>query len=203
MRGLSPSSGSFWAIAGQRRARRDADQHAFLARRPARHFLGIVGVDLDHAVEQRSVSRLAGMKPAPMPWIGCGPGLPPEDTGDSVGSTANTLSAGHSFLSTRGAAGDVAAGADAGDQRVDRRVARSRRGFPARWCGDGPSTLAGLSNCCGIQLPGTCSTIIRRRGRSRPSCPFRAGSGRSSRHRRASGGGARSLMLSGMTRISR
>ena len=28
--------------------------------------------------------RLAGMKPAPMPWIGCGLGLPPEITGDSV-----------------------------------------------------------------------------------------------------------------------
>ena len=38
----------------------------------------------------RSVCRLPGMKPAPMPWILCGPGLPPEMTGDSVGSTAMT-----------------------------------------------------------------------------------------------------------------
>ncbi len=36
----------------------------------------------------RLQSRLPGMKPAPMPWILCGPGAPPEMTGDSVGSTA-------------------------------------------------------------------------------------------------------------------
>ena len=28
------------------------------------------------------------MKPAPIPWILCGPGLPPEITGESAGSTA-------------------------------------------------------------------------------------------------------------------
>mmetsp|Transcript_8328 Transcript_8328/g.21495 ORF Transcript_8328/g.21495 Transcript_8328/m.21495 type:complete len:290 (+) Transcript_8328:313-1182(+) len=32
-----------------------------------------------------------GTKPAPMPWILCGPGLPPERTGLSVGSTAKTF----------------------------------------------------------------------------------------------------------------
>ena len=36
----------------------------------------------------RLVSRFLGMKPAPMPWILCGPGLPPEMTGESAGSTA-------------------------------------------------------------------------------------------------------------------
>ena len=36
----------------------------------------------------REMSRLPGMKPAPMPWILCGPGFPPEMTGLSVGSTA-------------------------------------------------------------------------------------------------------------------
>ena len=41
------------------------------------------------------------MKPAPMPWIGCGLAVPPEITGDCAGSTANTLSAGHAALSTR------------------------------------------------------------------------------------------------------
>ena len=34
------------------------------------------------------VCRLAGTKPAPMPWIGCGPGCPPEMTGEACGSTA-------------------------------------------------------------------------------------------------------------------
>jgi hypothetical protein len=28
------------------------------------------------------------MKPAPMPWILCGPALPPDSTADSAGSTA-------------------------------------------------------------------------------------------------------------------
>ncbi len=35
-----------------------------------------------------AMSRFFGMKPAPMPWIGCGPGAPPEITGEAVGSTA-------------------------------------------------------------------------------------------------------------------
>ena len=37
------------------------------------------------------VSQLPGMNPAPMPWILWGPGLPPEITGDSAGSTAMTF----------------------------------------------------------------------------------------------------------------
>ena len=41
-----------------------------------------------------------GMKPAPIPWIGCGLCVPPERTGDSVGSTAYTRSFGQSGLST-------------------------------------------------------------------------------------------------------
>jgi len=43
-----------------------------------------------------SVDKFLGTKPAPIPWILCGPGLPPEMTGDSVGSTAITLSSGFS-----------------------------------------------------------------------------------------------------------
>ncbi len=34
------------------------------------------------------ISRISGLNPAPIPWILCGPGLPPERTGDSDGSTA-------------------------------------------------------------------------------------------------------------------
>ncbi len=34
------------------------------------------------------------MNPAPRPWILCGPGLPPESTGLSVGSTAMALNDG-------------------------------------------------------------------------------------------------------------
>jgi hypothetical protein len=36
------------------------------------------------------VSSTPGTKPAPMPWILCGPGLPPDSTGDSAGSTATS-----------------------------------------------------------------------------------------------------------------
>lgn len=38
------------------------------------------------------------MKPVPMPWILCGPGVPPERTFDSVGSTATTFTSGFCSL---------------------------------------------------------------------------------------------------------
>ena len=41
-----------------------------------------------------------GMNPAPMPWIGCGEGWPPDSTGEATGSTANTFSPLHFCLST-------------------------------------------------------------------------------------------------------
>ena len=34
------------------------------------------------------------MKPAPMPWILCGPGRPPDSTGEVSGSTAITCTSG-------------------------------------------------------------------------------------------------------------
>ena len=36
----------------------------------------------------RLLSKLSGINPAPIPWIGCGAGLPPEITGLAAGSTA-------------------------------------------------------------------------------------------------------------------
>ena len=45
------------------------------------------------------VSAFPGMKPAPMPWILCGPGFPPDKTGDSTGSMATIRSSG--FFSFR------------------------------------------------------------------------------------------------------
>mmetsp|Transcript_8766 Transcript_8766/g.29861 ORF Transcript_8766/g.29861 Transcript_8766/m.29861 type:complete len:204 (-) Transcript_8766:418-1029(-) len=47
---------------------------------------------------KRLVSALSGTKPAPMPWILCGPGPPPESTALSTGSTATNLSSGLSGL---------------------------------------------------------------------------------------------------------
>ena len=43
------------------------------------------------------VSRFFGTNPAPMPWILCGPGLPPLMTGESAGSTASALKSGFFF----------------------------------------------------------------------------------------------------------
>ena len=81
------------------------------------------------------VSMIAGMKPAPIPWIGCGPGSPPERTGRKRRLDRENLEIRPFLLQHLGAGGDVAAGADAGDQRVDRRSRGNRRGFPAPSCG--------------------------------------------------------------------
>ena len=44
--------------------------------------------------------RTSGTKPAPIPWILWGPGLPPERTGDAAGSTATVLKEGLRLLIT-------------------------------------------------------------------------------------------------------
>ena len=62
--------------------------------------------------------RLSGTKPAPMPCSLCGPGCPPESTGDLAGSTAIALKAGLRDLMHFGHAGDRAARADARDDDV-------------------------------------------------------------------------------------
>ena len=51
------------------------------------------------------VSSTPGTNPAPMPWILCGPGLPPDSTGDSAGSTATSCGAGGEHSVTHGAGG--------------------------------------------------------------------------------------------------
>ena len=47
---------------------------------------------------RRSVSRMPGMNPAPMPWILWGPGPEPESTALSLGSTATTFTLGFLLL---------------------------------------------------------------------------------------------------------
>ena len=44
-------------------------------------------------------SMTPGINPAPIPWILCGPGAPPERTGESAGSTAISLTFGLCSLS--------------------------------------------------------------------------------------------------------
>mmetsp|Transcript_16919 Transcript_16919/g.43747 ORF Transcript_16919/g.43747 Transcript_16919/m.43747 type:complete len:329 (-) Transcript_16919:35-1021(-) len=46
----------------------------------------------------KEMSALSGTNPAPIPWILCGPALPPESTALSTGSTATNLSSGLSGL---------------------------------------------------------------------------------------------------------
>ena len=46
----------------------------------------------------RLVWRTSGMNPAPMPWILCGPFVPPLRTGEAAGSTAMALNVGFSGL---------------------------------------------------------------------------------------------------------
>mmetsp|Transcript_28868 Transcript_28868/g.60631 ORF Transcript_28868/g.60631 Transcript_28868/m.60631 type:complete len:206 (-) Transcript_28868:456-1073(-) len=48
-----------------------------------------------------AMSQLPGTNPAPMPCILCGPGFPPERTGDSDGSTATVSSLGFLLLRKR------------------------------------------------------------------------------------------------------
>jgi hypothetical protein len=43
-------------------------------------------------------SNIPGTKPAPIPWIGCGPGEFPLNTDDSQGSTATTWTSGFTDL---------------------------------------------------------------------------------------------------------
>ena len=53
------------------------------------------------------------MNPAPIPWILCGPGCPPDITGDEMGSTATAFKSG--FLGLRAVAGESSGYAHSSD----------------------------------------------------------------------------------------
>ena len=72
----------------------------------------------------RSRSSTGGTKPAPMPWILCGPGRPPDSTGRRRGLDGDHLDVRVALLQERAGAGDRPAGADAGDEVVDLAVQR-------------------------------------------------------------------------------
>jgi hypothetical protein len=91
---------------------------------------------------------MAGMKPAPMPWIGCGPRWPPESTGLASGSTAITLSAGLRAFSTSPTP-VIVPPVPTPDTKMSIWPSVSRQISSAvvvRWI----SGLAGFSNCCAI-----------------------------------------------------
>ena len=144
----------------------DAHQDALLAGQPPGRGEGVVVVDLRRSRRAGRVRRTSGTKPAPMPWILCGPGAPPESTGESAGSTAIACSAGLARLEHLGHAGDGAAGADAGDDDVHPAVGvvpdLLRRGLAV------DRGLAGLSNWPMISEPG----ISRRSSSARAIAPF-------------------------------
>jgi alkylation response protein AidB-like acyl-CoA dehydrogenase len=119
------------------------------------------------------VCRLPGMNPAPMPWIGCGAGWPPEITGDSVGSTAQALRSGQSCFSRSAQPVrcppvptpviSTSIGVSAKSLRISIAVVRT--------C---TAILAGFSNCCGIHAPGISSCNWRARSIA-PFMPFSRG----------------------------
>lgn len=112
------------------------------------------------------------MKPAPMPWMGWGEGLPPEMTGEADGSTANTLSWGQRALSTRATPvmwPPVPTPVMSTSMPSGKSAAISSA--VVRTC---TSTLAGLLNCCGIHAPGVAATISSARA-IEPFMPFSRG----------------------------
>ena len=97
------------------------------------------------------------MKPAPMPWMRCGPGGPPDRTALSSGSTAIILSPGLRGLSTEPTPVKVppvptplttTSTAPPVSFQISSAVVR-------RWI----SGLAGLRNCCGMKASGSALTI--------------------------------------------
>jgi hypothetical protein len=145
-------------------------------------------------------SRIAGTKPAPMPWILCGAGWPPDSTGDAAGSTAIARKSGLRALSTWPTpviVPPVPTPATSASMRPAVSC-HSSSAVVRRWI----SGLAGFSNCCGIKASGSDATISSAL-RIAPFMPSDAGvstsSAPSSRSMRR-----RSIdMLSGMVRIRR
>ena len=91
------------------------------------------------------------MNPAPIPWIACGPGCPPEITGDSGRLHREHLQmpAIRAF-STCGHAGDVAAGAHAGDDaRSIGASAEVRQYFLRRGAGTWTVDVGGILELLG------------------------------------------------------
>ena len=113
------------------------------------------------------------MNPAPIPWIGCGAGSPPEITGDSVGSTANTLSLGHAFLrmcDTPVRCPPVPTPVMIASIGESLKSARISCAVVASWT----AMLAGLSNCAGIHELGVWPTSSSARAIA-PFIPFSRG----------------------------
>ena len=88
------------------------------------------------------------MKPAPIPWILCGPGAPPEITGEWTGSTATSRSAGFFGFQYRPTPVSVPpVPTPATKTSIFPSVSfQSSTAVVASWI----AGFAGFSNCCGI-----------------------------------------------------
>ncbi len=190
MRDPGARSGSFWWIAASVAPARNADQHPFLARRAQRPRLGVLGRDLDDAVEQLRVE-VARDEPRADALDRVRPRLPARNHRRQRRLDREHLHLRPDRLQRLGDAGDVAAGADAGDHRVDRQVVEVLEDL-ARGGLDVDGDIGRV-----VELAG--HPAVRRRGDDlvrafdrRLHAARRAGSGRTSRRRRASAAAARS-----------
>mmetsp|Transcript_57218 Transcript_57218/g.136435 ORF Transcript_57218/g.136435 Transcript_57218/m.136435 type:complete len:388 (+) Transcript_57218:348-1511(+) len=94
------------------------------------------------------MSQLPGMNPAPIPWILCGPGLPPDSTADSSGSTA--IASSFAFLVLRNLEVPVRVPPVPTPPRntsILPSVCSQTSGPVVAMCA---ATLSGLLNCCSI-----------------------------------------------------
>ncbi len=146
------------------------------------------------------VSSVSGMKPAPMPWILCGPGVPPESTGLSSGSTATTRRCGRRGFRTLATPVSVPP-VPTPEMKTSSRPSVSRQISSAvvrRWI----SGLAGFLNCCGITASPISATSSSARAMA-PPMPRDAGVSSRRAPRRRSILRRSTDMLSGMVRIRR
>ena len=143
---------------------------------------------------------MAGTKPAPIPWILCGPGAPPERTAESSGSTATMRTLGLRAFSTSPTPLIVPpvptpettmSTSPFVSFQISSAVVR-------RWM----SGLAGFSNCCGMNAPGVASMISCALAIA-PFMPWAAGVRTNSAPSSASILRRSTDMDSGITRISR
>ena len=145
-------------------------------------------------------SRISGINPAPIPWILCDPGSPPDSTALSSGSTAIILRPGLRGFSTEPIPVSVPpvptplttmSTAPAVSRQISSAVVR-------RWI----SGFAGFWNCCGIKASGSSRTIASARAMA-PRIPCAAGVNSSSAPSSRSILRRSTDMLSGIVRISR
>ena len=145
-------------------------------------------------------SRIPGTKPAPMPWILCGPGWPPDRTGESSGSTATIFTDGFFAFSTWPTPVMVPP-VPTPEMTMSTAPLVSFQISSAvvlRWI----AGLAGFSNCCGMIAPGisflSSSALVMA-----PRMPPGPGVSTSSAPRKDSILRRSSDIVSGITRIRR